>query len=102
MLQAGKLRVYSDSNRNEYQKVFVGGIVRNADNFTPSVRRLSRQCGILSILQPNRPSLPVKGIAFTRIYIYIYIYSMYAEINLHKVAVGKPVWKKQFRGIRRR
>jgi hypothetical protein len=30
----------------------------------PSVSQLSRQCGILNILQPSRPPWPVTGIAF--------------------------------------
>jgi hypothetical protein len=62
--------VYSASNRNEYQKqknnVFWGvefsRCIRLA-TLPPSVSRLSKQCGILNISQPRRPSRPVSGIA---------------------------------------
>jgi hypothetical protein len=37
--------------------------VRGADNLTPSMSRLSRQCGILNISQPHRLPQPVTGIA---------------------------------------
>jgi hypothetical protein len=36
--------------------------VRSDDNLPPSVSRLSRQCGILNILQPYRPPLSITGI----------------------------------------
>jgi hypothetical protein len=45
--------VYSASNRNEYQKIFLGvkrGRRLRLTNLPPSVIRLSRHCGILNIL----------------------------------------------------
>jgi hypothetical protein len=55
-------KVYSASNRNEYQKVKLGGCL-GLTTLPPSVSRLSRQCGILNISQPSRPQRPVTGIA---------------------------------------
>jgi hypothetical protein len=59
--------VCSASNKNEYQKqknMFLGSRARpacTADILTPSVSRLSRQCGILNILQLYRPPQSVTG-----------------------------------------
>jgi hypothetical protein len=54
--------VYSASNSNEYQKIFLG--VKRSRRIRlitslPSVRQLSRQCGILDISQPYRHPWPV-------------------------------------------
>jgi hypothetical protein len=37
--------------------------VHEAGNYTPSMSRLARQCGILNISQPERSPRPVIGIA---------------------------------------
>jgi hypothetical protein len=53
-------------NRSEYQKIFLGSRARparKAATLPPSVSRLYRQCGILSISQPYRPPRPVTGTA---------------------------------------
>jgi hypothetical protein len=41
----------------------------------PSVSRLSRQCGILNILQPYRPPWPVTGIALLFYFTFYCLYS---------------------------
>jgi hypothetical protein len=51
--------------------------VRKADNFVPSVSRLSKQCGIRNISQTYRPPRPVTGIDY-----YYYYYYYYANIVL--------------------
>jgi hypothetical protein len=64
--------VYSDSNRNEYQKQknnisgeesVPGAKGWQPTTSPPSVSRLSRQCGTLNISQPYRPARSVTGIA---------------------------------------
>jgi hypothetical protein len=63
-------RVYSASNRSEYQKQknnVPGGVERGQcvrlTTLPPSVSRLSRQCGILNIPQSHRSPRPVTGTA---------------------------------------
>jgi hypothetical protein len=67
--------VYSASNRNEYQKhknnvsgELSSGRCIGLTTLPPSVSRLSRQCGILNILQLYRPPRPIMGIALLFIY----------------------------------
>jgi hypothetical protein len=57
--------VYLASNRNEYQKIFLGvkhGWLIRLTTLLPSVSRLSEQCVILNISQPYRLARPVMRI----------------------------------------
>jgi hypothetical protein len=77
--------VYSASNRNEYQKICVGAKRGRHIRLTilpPSVSRLSRQCGILDILQHYRPPRPVTGIdTFLCFFETTYIYKRVAGVE---------------------
>jgi hypothetical protein len=62
------MRVYTASNRNEYQKIFRwgggrGGKALPARKAPSSVSRLSKKCRILDVSQPYWPPRPVTGIA---------------------------------------
>jgi hypothetical protein len=57
--------VYSSSNRNEYQKMFLGlkrGL-RIRLTLPPSVSRFSRKCGSINVSKTYRPIQPVSEIA---------------------------------------
>jgi hypothetical protein len=49
----------------------------------PSVSLLSRQCGILNISQPYKPSQPITGIALLY-FVYFYSKFSFAVLKLHK------------------
>jgi hypothetical protein len=53
---------------------------------SPSTSRLSRQCGILDISQPYRPSRPVKGIAL------LFFYRKGCEDGNQSVLESKIFW----------
>jgi hypothetical protein len=72
------LKEMSTKNRNK----FLGNKARQAykaQNFTLSMSRLYRQCGILNISQTYKPPRPVIGIF---IFFYFYSIGIYPELNV--------------------
>jgi hypothetical protein len=51
----------------------------------PSVSRLSRQCGILNILQPYRPPWPVMGIALLFFFTFLCAPAIYPSLYVESV-----------------
>jgi hypothetical protein len=88
--------VDSASNRNEYQEsswvVKCGQCIR-LTNLSPSVSRLSRQCGILNISQPCRPPQPVMVIVllYFTLHTWICCTGWRRETEKFEVDVGSPV-----------
>jgi hypothetical protein len=80
----------STSNRYEYQKMYLGSRAwpaHKADNFTTICEQMSRKRGILSILQPYRPSWALTGIGL------LYLLSSFYHQALQMVSAGSTVHK---------